>query len=234
MAISDRRKREKEHRRQSIIDAAEKLFFQKGYDNVSMNDIANEVELNRATLYLYFENKEAVCFAVILRGIRLLNKIVKDNVRKAVFGQRINAMGRAYYNFFQIYPQYFQVYTIFQSGRFDLSHLDDYEYSEFKNVSGDVREIIQLQKEIFDLLHLHIKDEIKRGKVLSDVPGVKRTGIRQDIDSFYATCLVLSTIESMLNPSPILKKELKDREINKYQFEALLMHFVTRLLVIKD
>jgi AcrR family transcriptional regulator len=39
MAISDRKKREKEYRRQSIIDAAEKLFFEKGYDNVSMNDI---------------------------------------------------------------------------------------------------------------------------------------------------------------------------------------------------
>ncbi len=65
MAISDRKKREKEHRRQSIIDAAEKLFFEKGYDNVSINDIAKEVELNRATIYLYFENKEALCFAVL-------------------------------------------------------------------------------------------------------------------------------------------------------------------------
>ena len=48
------------------MDAAEKLFFSKGYDDVSLDDIAQEAELNRATIYLYFENKEDLCFAVIL------------------------------------------------------------------------------------------------------------------------------------------------------------------------
>jgi len=223
MAISDRKKREKEQRRQSIIDAAEKLFFEKGYDNVTMNDIAKEVELNRATIYLYFENKEAVCFAVILRGVSLLNKMVKDNVRKAIDNQSIKAMGRTYYTFFQVYPHYFQVYTLFQSGRFELIGLRAQAFR-------DVREIIRLQKEIFELLHLHIKDGIKKGSYRMNVDGIKREGLRQDIDSFYATCLVISTIESMLNPPPVLEKELKDRDISKYQFEAVLMHFVNRLL----
>ncbi|BDZ69820.1 helix-turn-helix domain-containing protein [Methanobacterium petrolearium] len=58
MSIRDRREREKEQRRNDIINAAEKLFFAKGYDDVSMNDIATEVELSKATLYLYFDNKE--------------------------------------------------------------------------------------------------------------------------------------------------------------------------------
>lgn len=40
------------------MDAAEKLFFSKGYDDVSLGDIAQEVELNKATIYFYFENKE--------------------------------------------------------------------------------------------------------------------------------------------------------------------------------
>lgn len=60
-----------------MIDAAEILFFEKGYDNVTMKDIADEVELNRATIYLYFENKEALCFAVILKGMRILNGMIK-------------------------------------------------------------------------------------------------------------------------------------------------------------
>lgn len=60
MSVVSRRQREKEQRRKDIIAAAEKLFFKKGYDNVSMNDIAKEVELSKATLYLYFDNKEAL------------------------------------------------------------------------------------------------------------------------------------------------------------------------------
>ncbi len=41
MALADRKEREKEQRQRDIINAAEKLFFSRGYDNVSMNDIAH-------------------------------------------------------------------------------------------------------------------------------------------------------------------------------------------------
>ncbi len=41
MALADRNEREKEQMRKDIINGAEKLFFSKGYDSVSMNDIAH-------------------------------------------------------------------------------------------------------------------------------------------------------------------------------------------------
>ena len=211
MAISDRKKREKEQRRQSIIDAAEKLFFEKGYDNVSMNDIAGAVELNRATIYLYFENKEALCFTVILRGVRILNEMVKNHVKNAPYTQKINALGIAYNLFFHLHPQYIQVYNLFQSGRFDLSSLR-------RPAWDDVHEIIGLQKEIFDILHSAIKTEKGSGTISSNV------------DPHYATILIISTIDSMLNPSPILEKEIKDMKFNKYQdFNRHFISFVNRL-----
>lgn len=219
MAISDRKKREKEQRRQSIIDAAEKLFFAKGYDNVSMNDIANEVELNRATIYLYFENKEALCFAVILRGMRTLNKMVKSNVKSAADAQKINAMGKTYHTFFILYPQYFQVYYFFQSGRFGF----DPQSRVNRPAWDDVREIIRLQKEIFDILHLAIKNGIKRGTISSKV------------DPFYATFLIMSAADNMINTPPILMKELKDRDFDKtHQFSAEFIYFVNQLLKNKE
>lgn len=219
MAISDRKKREKEQRRQSIIAAAEKLFFAKGYDNVSMNDIAKEVELNRATIYLYFENKEALCFAVILRGMRILNKMVKNNVKAATDAQKIIAMGTAYHTFFMLYPQYFQVYYYFQSGRFGFNPLVGLNRPAW----DDVREIIRLQKEIFDILYLAIKDGIKRGKIVSN------------LNPFYATYLIISAMDTMLNPSPILAKELKDRDFDKtHQFSTEFMPFIYQLLKYKE
>lgn len=218
MAISDRKKREKEQRRQSIIDAAEKLFFEKGYDNVSMNDIANEVELNRATIYLYFENKEALCFAVLLRGTRILNKMIKENVKKKLTIQKIYAIGNTYYSFFEIYPQYLEVYVYFQSGRFKLSKMYDFETGYYKTAIGDIREILKLQKEIFDIVHSAIKTE-RGGRISSDV------------DPTHATILVMSTIDSMLNPSPILENELIEINLNKYQnFNMIFMYFINRLL----
>ena len=212
MAISDRKKREKEQRRQSIIDAAERLFLEKGYDDVTMNDIAKEVELNRATIYLYFENKEALCFAVILRGMRILNEMVKSHVKNASYTQKINAWGSTYYLFFQLYPQYIQVYNLFQSGRFDLSSLR-------RPAWDDVGEIIRLQKEMFDILHSAIKTERGTGTISSDV------------DSRYATILIISTVDSMLNPSPILEKEIKDMNTGEYSdFKRNFVSFVNQLL----
>jgi AcrR family transcriptional regulator len=222
MAISDRKKREKEQRRQSIIDAAEMLFFSKGYDNVSMNDIAQEVELNRATIYLYFENKEALCFAVVLRGVLILNQMVKSNVNTASNSQKIYSLGNAYAMFFQLYPQYVQAYNLFQSGRFDLSNLYDFKSSFFKTAIGDVREIIRLQNEIFDILHSSIKTGKTTGSISSDV------------DPLQATILIMSTMDSMLNPSPMIEKKLEDMNINQYQnFNLMFIIFINKLLKTK-
>ena len=68
MPFTNLREQEKEQRRNYILDAAEKMFFSRGYDNVSMDDIAGEIGLNKATLYIYFKNKESLFFAVVLRG----------------------------------------------------------------------------------------------------------------------------------------------------------------------
>ena len=50
MGLAERRQREIDKRRDEIIAAASKLFSKKGYENVSMEEIANEVELSKSTL----------------------------------------------------------------------------------------------------------------------------------------------------------------------------------------
>ena len=72
MSITSRREREKQKRQNDIINAAEKVFFAKGYDNVTMDEIAKEAEVNKALLYYYFKNKEALFFAVNLYGVKML------------------------------------------------------------------------------------------------------------------------------------------------------------------
>ncbi len=72
LSYKNLKEKEKEKRREYIIDAAEKLFLDKGYENVPMSDIAEEVGVNRATLYLYFKNKDTLYFAVLLRGLNLM------------------------------------------------------------------------------------------------------------------------------------------------------------------
>ena len=62
-----------EERRNEILDAADELFTQKGYDGTSTNDILEKVGIARGTLYHHFKSKEDIMDALIERySVRLL------------------------------------------------------------------------------------------------------------------------------------------------------------------
>jgi TetR/AcrR family transcriptional regulator len=61
-----RREREKLRQRQEILAAALDLFSQKGYHNVSMQEIAAKAEFAIGTLYKFFQNKEDLYKTLVL------------------------------------------------------------------------------------------------------------------------------------------------------------------------
>jgi AcrR family transcriptional regulator len=61
-----RREREKIRQRQEMLDAALLLFSEKGYHNVSMQEIAEKSEFAIGTLYKFFQNKEDLYKAMVL------------------------------------------------------------------------------------------------------------------------------------------------------------------------
>lgn len=66
--------KEAEERRNEILDAADALFGQKGFDGTSTNDILEKVGIARGTLYYHFKSKEDIMDALIDRyNIRLLS-----------------------------------------------------------------------------------------------------------------------------------------------------------------
>jgi len=48
-----------------LVDVARKLFASKGFENITMNDIALASQKGRRTLYTYFKSKEEIYFAVV-------------------------------------------------------------------------------------------------------------------------------------------------------------------------
>ena len=63
-----------QERRNEILDVAERLFCEKGFDNASTNDILNEIGIARGTLYYHFKSKEDILDAMIER---LTNQMVE-------------------------------------------------------------------------------------------------------------------------------------------------------------
>ncbi len=64
--IQGRRERERSQRIQSILDAAKKIFFSKGYIKATMDEIALEAEISKPTVYTYFKTKDDLFFSLIL------------------------------------------------------------------------------------------------------------------------------------------------------------------------
>lgn len=129
MGINERREREKKYRRNMIIDAAEKVFFKKGFDAATMDDVAETSELSKGTLYLYFKNKDDLWHAIQLRGMTILH----ENFRKALntVGDgmcKVRAIGETYYNYAQEYPNYFHAMMTSDYAKIDMADTKSYGY----------------------------------------------------------------------------------------------------------
>ena len=65
-------RKEAEERRNEILDVADELFRQKGFDGTSTDDILKKVGIARGTLYYHFKSKEDIMNALIDRYTVLL------------------------------------------------------------------------------------------------------------------------------------------------------------------
>lgn len=111
-SLKTRREREKQARYDAILDAAEKVFSEKGYERTSMDDIAKQANLSRALLYVYFKDKSAIQRGIVLRAGESLRQRIEQARSTAQTGLgQLSAIGRAYYRFCQEKPDYFAALT---------------------------------------------------------------------------------------------------------------------------
>ncbi|WP_339750847.1 helix-turn-helix domain-containing protein [uncultured Marinobacter sp.] len=110
--LKTRREREKQARYDTILDAAELVFSEKGYERSSMDDIARTASLSRALLYVYFKDKAAIQRGIMLRAGHSLFRRFEEARQTADTGlSQIRAMGESYYRFYLEEPDYFSALT---------------------------------------------------------------------------------------------------------------------------
>ena len=78
--LAQRREEEKERRRSDIIDAAEALYADKGWDAVTMDMVARSARLSRALLYVYFTDRNDLHLGIVARG-GVLDKLGRQPAR---------------------------------------------------------------------------------------------------------------------------------------------------------
>lgn len=82
MGIEVRRKRIREFKRQAILKAARKLFFEKGFKRVTIDSIAKRADISKGAVYLHFKSKEELYTQILLNDVerhyKLMSAIVQD------------------------------------------------------------------------------------------------------------------------------------------------------------
>ena len=87
-----------EHKRQLIIDTAARFFATQPFHKVRLDDIAAAAKLGKGTLYIYFDSKEDLYFALIYEGFaklvdELRTQLAGDPAKPAV--ENLEAIVRA-------------------------------------------------------------------------------------------------------------------------------------------
>jgi TetR/AcrR family transcriptional regulator len=145
MGVAERKEREKEQRRNAIIDAAEQVFFSKGVDNATMEEVAERAEFSKGTLYLYFKNKDELLHAIIGRGLEMLYNMFKTAAEKEEKGiDKIKAMGRAYFEFYKKEPDYFTAMLHQDTHKFDPETIEkNPNYGRCNEIGNNVFGLMQ-------------------------------------------------------------------------------------------
>ncbi|HEU4484842.1 MAG TPA: helix-turn-helix domain-containing protein, partial [Povalibacter sp.] len=106
--ITERRQEEKDRRRGEIVDAAEALYQELGWDAVTMDSVARRARLSRALVYVYFKDKRDLHFAIAGRAMQTLLERFQDASDRHKAGlEKVVAIGRAYMAYGQEFPHYF-------------------------------------------------------------------------------------------------------------------------------
>lgn len=76
---------------EKVLDAAEDLFAERGYDATSLGDVADRVGIRSPSLYNHFRNKEALYTAVVERLLETFSSPLSELLEQAVTRERVLA-----------------------------------------------------------------------------------------------------------------------------------------------
>ena len=173
-----------------------------------MDDIAQELELSKATLYLYFKNKQSLYFAVVLEGMKILHTTLQNAKGKGKTGlDQILSMADAIYSYMSSYGNYYKLNLASRSPRFQVMM----QQGEIENIA----EYVELTQQLFSV----IEDSLKLG--------ITDGSIRSDIEPKKATMFLGSAIESSVLPAPEYELLFQSEHISKREY---FEHSITLLL----
>jgi len=114
MGLKERREREREERRNQILDAARSLLFEKGLNATSINQIAKLAEIGVGTIYFYYKSKEEIFADLQEEGLELLfARILRASNKDLAPDEKLREIGLQYIRFSEKNREYYDIINYF-------------------------------------------------------------------------------------------------------------------------
>lgn len=193
-----RKERERETRRREIIDAAEELFATRGFENTTMEEIAEKAEFGKPTLYSYFKGKDEILFRVHMRRHGTKVASFREAIEKEITGyEKLRALGVAYFRFYKANPEYLrmQIYWDYRGLAFDRIR---------DTVHDQYNELVSTSVELSGILKLGARD----GSLRCDLD------INRTMDLFFMTMRTVANQVLLIKPPHV--SQLDDNSESTY------------------
>lgn len=161
MGIKERKEREMLIRKNDIIDAAERVFFEKGIQQSTMDEIAREAEFSKRTIYVYFQSKDQIYYEIMLRAFRVLNNMVEKSLKNnelATSIEKIKIIAKTFIEFSRSHPDYFSVIVDYENKESDFNNQDNVIIECYKEGEKSLNTLKQI-----------ISQGIEEGSILEDI-----------------------------------------------------------------
>lgn len=167
MGIAERKQEEKQEMYKRILNGARKIFLEKGYEQTSMRNIANEINYSPGSIYFYFKDKSEIFHELHREGFHLLLSQLKVLDKVADPFERLKAMGRVFIEFAQDNKDYYNLMFIVD------------EPAKIPETGG-----FKIAQEAINQLSSVVKECQQKGKF-------------KDMDTGYFTFMILSTLHGI-------------------------------------
>src|SRR5687767_9816833 len=109
MGIAERRERERLELRQRILDAARELFAKRGYEAVTMREIARRIEYSATALYSHFADKETLVRELCKQDFAAFAQSLLERVATGDPFERFTRAGLVYLEFAEGFPEHYRL-----------------------------------------------------------------------------------------------------------------------------
>lgn len=219
MGIVERKEREKQMRREMILQASESVFFEKGLRATTLDEIAERAEVSKGTIYLYYSSKEDLYYSLMIRGLLLLLRMVEDVKPEDLSPvEALYQFGKAYYKFSQEQTYLFKMLAIVESPVLN------------EQVS---KEIISELERTSDKVLSYVAGFVQKGKDTG--------GFRSDVSAREAVIMLWVSLSGVLNLREHSMVMMKNNCLNKesilgsvdfdtlyWKYQNYLIDFLTR------